>query len=424
MAYQYIWKHQLLGKHISTVDGLPVEIIRPGIHNHDSGPDFLNAKLRIKDIDWVGNVEIHIKASDWYAHHHDTDGAYTNVILHVVATDDTRIRDKQGREILQAVIGIPVSFIQMYDEMTKDIGRPACSGRLHEINELQMRSWLETLAVERLQQKSERILSMATGLDNDWEQVCFATMARALGFGLNSEPFEMLGRSLPLKIIHHHCDNPLQLEALLFGQAGMLDTGSHILDEYYQLLCREYFFLARKYGLRPMRKDIWKYSRTRPQNFPHRRIAMLSRMLLGGFRMMSELSNPAFSAEAFKDYLSVRATGYWESHIDFEMEGRGISCELSAASKDLLLINFAAPMMYAYSSWRGDIELGERALDIWRKVKPERNSIIKSWQGEGIAATNAGDTQALLQMRKEYCDRHRCPECRIGHLLLRKEACK
>lgn len=424
-----MWKYGLVGDRrcgkrdgrprLLSTDGRPIEVIYSGRHNTDAGPDFLGARLRIEDQEWAGNVEIHVRASDWFRHHHDADNAYDNVILHVVGVNDTHVDDKAGNKIPQTVISFPESFISLYSRLSENMSACACEAELRELAPLTVTNWLETLAVERMQQKSQRILDTVRFVEGDWERACFITLARALGFSLNAEPLEMLARSIPLSILAKHSDDIMQIEALLFGQAGMLDTSVNIFDEYYQTLCREYFFLARKYGLRPMRKDLWKFARTRPQNFPTRRIAMLARPLLGGFSLLSRLLDRSCDIETVSDLFDWKLEGYWLDHLDFDKTGTRLPSSLSENAVELLTINFAAPVLYAYGAWRGDPDLAERGLDLWKEARAENNMIIRRWTVAGLKCDNASDSQALLQLRREYCDRNRCLECRFGHYLLR-----
>lgn len=416
----------MLGTTLATRGGgEPVSIISPGVLNTDAGPDFSNARLRIGNTEWCGNVEIHVKASDWYHHRHDQDPAYDSVILHVVAVDDRKVCRSDGSSIPQVLVSFPESFYRIYSSLADNIGGVRCQHLLPSLLEsdpLSVSAWLETLAVERMQAKASRILDELRNGAGDWERTCFVTFARGLGFGLNSEPFEILARSIPLKCLARHSNDSLQLEALLFGQAGMLDTSVHIFDEYYQLLCREYFFLARKYGLRPMNAGLWKYARTRPGNFPHRRIALLAKAVEGGFSMMSDIIAAGADIERLRSIFDLRPEGYWRNHTGFDMEAGTPGGGLSPASTDLLLINVASPLLYAHGATYGDADAAETGLDIWCLLKSENNIKTRQWSSAGIGCENAMRSQGLLQLSKEYCDKGRCLDCRIGHSLLRKSA--
>lgn len=420
MLYQYLWKHRMMGADLRTTDGRTIKILRPGIHNSDSGPDFTDARLRIDGQEWCGNVEVHVKASDWYRHGHDSDPAYSNVILHVVAVSDTVIPAPDGKNIPQTAVSFPEPLIHLYSRLANRIREYPCEKMLHNVTDLQKNDWMASLSVERLQQKAKRIMEINRAFSGDWEWTCFVSLARALGFGLNSEPLEMLARVTPLNILAKHSDNDFQLEALLFGQAGMLDTSIHIFDEYYQGLCREYFFLARKYGLRPMRSEQWKFSKTRPQNFPSRRIAILAKSVSGGFSLLSKIIERRKSPDDLRELFNWILGDYWTSHFDFDVPGVRLSETLSEANITLLLINLAAPIIYAYGLSRGDYEMAEYGPDLQTALKPENNKYVRHWGSAGITCRNAADSQAVVQLCREYCELNRCLECRFGHILLRK----
>lgn len=418
--YHYLWKTRIKGPVLKDVDGADIEVIDPGIHNHDSGPDFFNSKLKINGVEWVGNVEIHVKASDWFRHGHSDDPAYENVILHVVAISDKRIPRRDGSFLPQVELTFPEKFFRLYASLSEEKESVKCASLLHNIPSINKIDWLESLAVERMQQKAAKVKDIHASTAGDWETTSFILLARGLGFGLNGDPFEILAKSVPLRILHHHSDNLFQLEAILFGQAAMLDSSLHIFDEYYQGLCREYYFLARKYGLKPMRPGIWKYARTRPQNFPHRRIAFLADANIGGFSLFSRLLDAGSDQEKLLKIFNLKAEGYWQHHYSFDTEITNAPCELSISSRRLLIINVMIPILYAYASTVGDIELAEKIVSLMLSLPPESNTIVKQWALLGIEAKDASRSQALIHLKKEYCDKNKCIYCRFGHHLLRK----
>lgn len=419
MMYQYMWRHSLFGKEVRTVEGDVVKIFHPGVLNNDAGPDFSGARISIGGQEWIGNVEIHVKASDWYRHGHQHDRSYDNVILHVVAVNDSAIDAPTGRRIPQVVVTFPETLYSMYARLASKAGDVKCSGLLEGIPPLLVTDWVESLSVERMQMKASRILDMNRNLQTDWEQTAFIMLARSLGFGVNSEPFERTARSLPLKYIYRHADNPVQVEALLFGQAGMLDMSVNIFNEYYQTLCREYYFLARKYSLRPCGGSMWKYARMRPGNFPHRRLALLAQICCSQEKLMSMILDNARNPEEFVKLFRRDLSPYWQQYSSFSAEITTTAGMMTRGSTDLLLINFMAPMLYAYSAFTGDFELGETAFSIWEHLDAENNTFIRQWRHEGLPCHSAAHSQALLQLRKQYCDMGKCLECRFGHLLLR-----
>lgn len=419
--YHYLWKSKMFGRKLLDDNGRKVEVIDPGSHNNDAGPDFFNSKIKIDEIEWVGNVEIHVKASDWYRHGHDNDPAYDNVILHLVGVADRKVSRKDGSLIPQAEITLPEDFFRTLAFLSEEVDVIRCREKLPQLSSVKKTDWIESLTIERLQSKASKILDIYKAIDCNWEQTAFIMLARSLGFGLNGDPFEILARSVPLKILHHHSDNTFQLEAILFGQAGLLDSSLHIFDEYYQLLCREYYFLARKYNLRPMREGQWKMARTRPQNFPYRRIAWLAAICEGGFSIFSKLKNCSADGEEIRKIFQLKLKGYWSDHFSFGFPTRGVPEQLSTSSIDCIIINMVVPIVYAYGRTISDTEAGERAFNILSSLPAENNKISRQWESVGIKPGDAAQSQALIQLKKEYCDPRKCLYCRFGSQILRKE---
>lgn len=429
LLYHYAWHHLMFGRALQTVRGQQIKVLTPGRHNDDAGPDFIGARLLIDGKEWVGNVEIHVKASDWFRHGHDSDNAYLGVVLHVVVVDDARIKRGGGEEIPQVVAVLPERFFLTYSQLTSDLKSVRCAQWLATLPSLIKEDWLETLIHARLESKAQRLLDYNRSCGGDWEQAVFILLSRALGFGLNGLPFEILAKNLPLKIIYHHSDNLMQIEALLFGQAGMLNGSNHIFDEYYQSLCAEYGFLARKYGLRPMDVSLWKYARTRPQNFPHRRIAILAQALYEGLRFSSSLEDADGDYDLLCALFSWKAADYWRNHSAFGKEEElRPAISLSLGSRHLLMINVAAPFYMASAKLSGNFDKAELAFDLLRSLPAEKNSQIRSWETSSVKAKDASRSQALLHLREQYCDRMRCLDCRFGNYLLRsrirKPSCK
>lgn len=416
--YHCLWKYRMIGRRLATADGHPVTVLSPGIHNHDAGPDFSNARIRIDDTEWAGNVEIHVRASDWLRHGHDRNPAYDNVALHVVGVDDMRIRRRDGSVIPQVVITLPQDTYSLYALLSEGMESVRCARSLPQIPEINRIDWIESMGIARLHEKAGRIRQLLDSLGGDWQQALFITLARALGFGLNSVPFELTAKSLPLNYLSRHSDNPQQLEALLFGQAGMLDPALPA-DDYYAMLCREYSFLARKYSLHPIGRELWKYARTRPANFPHRRIAILAGMLIDGFHLRDSLAEAKGDIDALRECFRSQASPYWQNHSTFGVSSSSsLSRTLSASAIDLLLINVAAPFYFAYGASKANPDLAQAGCDLLRQLKSERNSIISHWEAIGIKVKSAFESQALLHLRNEYCERARCLECRFGVKLL------
>lgn len=419
---QYVWRHRLwMQPDMRTVDGLRVQVLDPGQLNTDAGPDFFNAKIIIDGQTWVGDVEIHVKASDWHRHGHNNDPAYKSVILHVVDRDDTLIRLPDGRTLPQLCMPCTPEFSEKYNYMVgrSDIDLP-CAPHLPEIPALYITDWIETLAYERLYNKASHIIELVDRLGGDWESACYITVARSLGFSVNSEPFERLALSLPLRFIGKHSDSLFTIEALLFGQSGLIPQNPPA-DSYPANLMREYQFMAHKFGLTPPQSLQWKMSRMRPANFPHRRIATLAAMLHGGFQLVSRILNLTDLSHA-NQLLNPKLSGYWENHYTFTAPSPRTTAALSQNSINSLIINTIIPLMFACAQTHGNEPLADRALSFLQALPPEQNHISTLFKNAGIPMRDAFHTQAAIQLRRAYCQQHKCIYCRIGHRTLSRAA--
>ena len=421
--FQLLWANRMLGFPFTLESGEKVRIIDPGTLNRDAGPDFFNAKVKINDRIWAGNVEIHMRASDWHRHGHDSDPAYDNVILHVVASSDTRILRSDNTEIPQMRVQLPEHFYQTFAYLTRDNTEIRCANRLNEIDSLRRADLIETLTIERLQHKAKRIEETLRKSNGDWNAACFITLARALGFGLNGIPFEMLAESIDLNHIRRHSDNILQMEAIFFGQAGMLDPTIYMDDRRYQLMCREYQFLARKYSMHPIPRASWKFARTRPQNLPYRRIALLAKAMAETPDLLQRIIRTKGDEDKLRPLFGWSIDPYWSRRLSFGSDGQTEANppSLSDGSISILLINVAVPLLYTHALLHCDHDMKEAAISLLTGLAPEHNTIVRNWKQLGITANDASTTQALIHLKKEYCDRHECLRCRFGHFLLRQE---
>lgn len=415
---QYVWQHRLwVQQDMRTVDGRVVQVIDPGRLNTDAGPDFFNAKVKIDGELWVGNIEIHVRASDWKRHRHDSDPAYDSVILHVVDKDDTAVKRSNGEVIPQLRMPCSPDFSNRYSRL---VGQAAtelpCSDIISQLPDIYVTDWIATLAHERLYHKVERINAQLDKSAGDWEEACYVTLARCLGFGINSEAFERLAMSLPLRFMGKHSDSLLSIEALLFGQSGLLDNAPSD-DPYVARLASEYRFLAGKFSLHRPENPGWRMARMRPPNFPHRRIALLAAMIHGGFRMMSAIVSATDEASA-RALFNVELTGYWASRYMFGTPSGRSARALSDNSVTIILINTMIPLTYAYGLSRGDNAVCDRAITLLQSLKPEHNSITELFSRAGIKSSDAFTSQALIQLRREYCEARKCLYCRIGHRML------
>ena len=419
---QYVWKHRLWrSEDMVTNTGKKVRVVDPGLLNTDAGPDFFNAKIEIDGHMWVGNVEMHYRATDWKRHHHDSDKAYDSVILHVVAKDDAPVRRTNGELIPQLVLEVSPQFNADYASLVGATIEVPCATKIKQVPHLTIVEWVEGLAFERLHGKVERIHQLLDSFNGSWEDVCYVTLARNFGFGINNDAFERLARRTPLRLLGKHSDSVQQIEALLFGQAGMLDAQKPGMDSYYNQLCTEYAFLSNKFQLTPMEKESWKLFRIRPQNFPYRRIAMLAQFIEGGFRMMNRILE-AEGEKEMRALFEVELSGYWTKHYTFGKPNERATATLSRSSIDIILINTVAPLLYAYGELTSNYEMTDKAIKLLEDLRAESNSIVSHFVAYGIDCPDALTSQALVQLKREYCDARKCIYCKIGHHLLSKAA--
>ena len=427
---QYCWKHRILPEgELRTADGESIEIVDTGLLNTDAGPDFFNARLRIGDRLLAGNVEIHVRRNDWYAHGHDRDAAYDNVILHVVdaqsngpADADSAIRTREGRILPEVKISVPEEIRANYRELLSEDSYPPCYKIIPNVTPLSMHSWMAALQTERLKQKTEAIAERVSMLKGDWEHAYFITLARSYGFGSNSDALEQWARNMPMTSVAHHRDNLFQIESIFFGQAGMLNIAAvrerlqleTAADEYFQRMQSEYEYLKHKFQMTDKYAPQWKYMRMRPQNFPTIRIAQLARLYYERRTSLSQLIE-CDTIDKLRKMFHCGVSDYWQTHYTFGHESQPSAKQLSAASISLLMINCAIPMIFAYGRQTGSEALCNRALDLLESLPPENNTITRMWKQVGLESRSAGDTQALIQLKKQYCDRKDCLQCRIGY---------
>lgn len=413
----YLWKYRYLFQDIRTESGDMLTVIHPGDQNTDSGPDFFNAMLRIGTTTWAGNVEIHVHASDWYKHGHHKDSAYAHAILHVVYDADRPVFHANGEPMQTLVIKdrFPEWIYARYQQMMQNHQWIPCMNQLGSPGDTGFGLWAPVLALERLEYKTTALRQLLAGCDNNWEEAFFIHMAGCFGFKINSMPFEMLARSLPFKIVRQHCGNRFQMEALLFGQSGMLDRC--FADSYPCALQKEYKYLRSKYDLRPIPDSIWKFLRLRPSNFPTIRISQLAGFLCsstaGFFNIIVEGTlYPGLTPGI------IAASEYWDTHFLFGKPAVRCKKIMGQLCVKLLNINGIALFLFFFGLVKGQPETCEGALSFLERIKGENNVHIDRWKRLGLPAENAMQTQALLHLKQFYCDRKRCLDCRIGNNLL------
>lgn len=406
---------------LQTTTGEPVEVIDAGLPNTNAGPDFFNAKLKIGSTLWVGNIEVHTLASDWMRHGHDKDAAYDNVILHVAETVDCEVFRANGVPVPQLQLPCPDPVRQRYDELSHAEIYPPCYSILSSLPKLTVHSWLSALQVERFEQKARVIATRLERYNNHWEDVFFITLARNFGFGLNGDAFEAWASRLPFRAIDKHRDDLFQVEAFFFGQAGLLDEELPDADGYYRKLQKEFRYLQHKFELSvPMTATQWRFLRLRPGNFPHVRLAQLANLYYKERSLFSRIME-ADTLEAVRKLLTVTASPYWEEHFNFRKVSSSREKQVGKNAQNLIIINTVIPFLYAYGLHKADELLCERATGFLESLKAEDNHIIRHWSGAGLPVSTAADSQALLQLQKEYCDKKDCLRCRFGFEYLRRK---
>lgn len=416
----YLWLYQLIKPNLLTSSGESITILNPGQRNTDSGPDFFNAKIKIGETTWAGNIEIHINSSDWQKHNHQNDPNYDTIILHVVYNNDKMIHRKNGEPIpaLELKNHFDKKIIDRYLSFIDSGKWIPCENLIDRVGHFEKMIWLDSLMTERLEQKTNKILSEIEKTNFNLQEAFYHNVAENFGFRTNSFAFEKLAISLPLKILTKHASELFQIEALLFGQAGMLNRT--FKDEYPLALQKEYTFLAGKYLLQSIDSKLWKLMRLRPANFPTIRISQFANIIFqlgGNFNKILEAKKLADVASL----LQSKTSSYWNTHFQFEKEVSFRKKVLGKSSINLVLINTVIPFLFVYAKTKGSPEIQERAIQWLEKIKAENNTTIRHFAALGIKPENAMQSQALLQLKNEYCSKKRCLECRIGHFLLSKD---
>lgn len=409
----FLWKYRLFSGLLKTTSGEPVYIEHPGTHNHDAGPDFLTAKVRIDGTLWAGNVEIHTKASDWNKHHHDKDPTYQNLILHVVYNDDEELELKAPT--LNINQNVDMDIYDRYHKLINNKNWVPCELLACHVDHLIWEQWKNRLTIERLEKKYNEIETLLNKYRNNWEETFYVTMARNFGLNVNSAPFELLAKSLPLNVLSRHKNNILQVEALLYGQAGFL--AGPFKDAYPKTLKAEYEHLRNKWKLQPIDANLWRFLRLRPANFPHIRIAQFAQLIYKSTSLFSYIRE-ATQLGDISNLLIVKSSPYWDNHYRFDRKTRTSAKFLGSTAINLILINTVIPFLFAYGK-KNSLELmKERALEFLTEIPPEKNHITKHWSAMGIENKNAFHSQAIIYLKKNYCVPKKCLQCPVGKKIL------
>jgi hypothetical protein len=416
----YIWQYKLFLKNdLCTTDHQEIAILKSGIHNKNSGPDFLNSQVKIEDQLWVGNVEMHVKSSDWYLHNHEEDDNFDAVILHVVWEHDATIFMKNNQPLPTFEIKnfVDEKLLGNYNRLiySKQNWIP-CEKQIYNVPKFLIDNWLERLYFERLEQKSVFIKELLVNTNQDFEAVLFQLLAKNFGLKVNGDSFLQLAKSIDFAVIRKERFDQQKLTALFFGQAGFFEDD--IQNEYFSLLKSEYKYLKHKYNLQAISKNNFQFFRMRPQNFPTIRIAQLAALFFTYQNLFSKLMNISKKEDVYKLF-SFDIQEFWKTHYTFESESKKSAKKLSKSFIDLFLINTIVPLKFVYLQSRGEVD-HEAILELIKQISSEKNSIIDQFSELKMKSKNALESQALLELKNNYCTKKRCLQCAIGNNLLKK----
>lgn len=416
----YLWKFKKFPfQNLNTTKNELIEIIRVGEHNFNSGPDFFNAMLKIDNQLWAGNVEIHLKSSDWYLHNHENDDNYRNVILHVVWDHDVEIFRNKNIPIptleLKNIVSdtILVKYSTLFKQNKKFIN---CEADIAHFDPFLLKNWIDRLYIERLEDKAKNISIELIRSNNDWEAVLFKMLLKNFGLKVNGDPFYSIANSLEYSIIRKLQNNQAQLEAVLFGLAGFLNENCH--DAYFVQLKTEYKYLKNKYQLSEEGVTPVKFFKLRPSNFPTIRLSQISSLIVNNQNLFSKIIHTSEISD-FYNLFNVQASEYWKDHYTFGKESAKNSKKLTKSFIDLLIINTILPLKFCYAKSIGS-EIDESILSIINSVKKEENSVINNFSSVGLKISSALDTQALLQQYNNYCTKNKCLQCVVGNHLIKQ----
>lgn len=418
----YLWQHQMVCKGLATTDGQPIVVHRAGELNRDAGPDFFNALVVIGNVEWAGNIEVHLRSSDWNTHRHSRDKGYNNVILHVVYEHDCEIQLENGNvpPTLELKHYIHPALVANYESLiqpsTTD-GVP-CAQRLPGVPSFIVNSCLDRMTVERIEAKSQVVRRLLDESRGNWEQTCYWLMARYFGGKVNALSFELLAKATDQRFLARWKDNPRRTEALLMGQAGMLE--GYFEDDYPRQLQADYEALRTGASLTPIANYLWRFFRIRPSAFPTLRISQFANLVASSSNLFSTLLEIT-DAKEMEKLFDCRAADYWDNHYRFDQPtGKSTPKRMGRMQADLLIINAWVPLLFVYGEMRGQQQYKDQAVSLLQQLPAEENAIIRQFQAAGIAPDNAAQSQALLQLKNCYCSGRQCLHCSIGHSIIKQ----
>jgi hypothetical protein len=415
---QFIWQFRHFNQSaLCTTDGRSLQILHPGILNRDSGPDFSEAKIKISDTTWVGNIELHTRASHWHQHKHAADKNYHNIVLHVVWINDEDVFDNNHQPIatLELQSLVPKIILQRFEYLMQTANKIACAVALPVLKDVGWLSWKERLMAERLQEKSGIIIQWLMHANNNWEEVFWTGLCRSFGMKVNADVFEQVAQTITTSLLAKHKNQIHQLEALLLGQAALLNENYE--DSYAIMLKKEYLFLAKKYNLHAVNKHP-AFLRMRPSNFPTLRLAQLAMLVHTSSHLFSKIKSAKTVNEIFQ-WFDITANDFWNCHYTLTDEAAYQPKALGRSFVRHIIINAVIPVLFAYGINKNEAECRDKALNFLTDLGPEQNTITKQWELNNVSNANALESQALIHLKNNYCINKRCLDCAVGVKLLK-----
>lgn len=417
---QYIWKLRLFNaENLVTKSGEAVEVIHQGFHNHDSGPDFLNAKIRIGKNTWAGNVELHVNGNEWHQHKHQQDDAYNNVILHVVLEskeDFVTANNAAKIPCLELKGRIDAQLLSRYEALMRAATSIPCANSIGLVDSFVIDNVIERNTIERLERKVNAIVALLDASNGDWEHTAWQILARYLGSGVNRDAMENVVKQIPVSVLSKHADSALQIEAIVFGVSGLLK--GNFADEYPRQLQKEFNYLKRLHSLNVLEQGVFRWAKIRPANFPTVRLAQLAAVMLSDVKIFSRMLK-CNSLEEIKGLFLIKPNTYWRNHYRFdELAEQGVE-KIGATTIDIIAINAIVPLLFAYGKHKGEESFCDKALALLQSINAEVNVITKTFQAFNISAQSAFQSQGLVQLKQNSCDNFLCLECGIGNAILR-----
>ncbi|MCD0488767.1 DUF2851 family protein [Pedobacter sp. MC2016-14] len=417
----FLWRFRLFaGSDLHCTTGEKLVIVHPGILNSDAGPDFSEAKLQIGNTIWVGHVELHLRSSYWFMHHHQYDDAYDSVVLHVVYEHDATVYRKDGSHIPCFVLKglFKTQLLLTYQQFLNSAQSFPCEKQIAEVPSVYVNGFMARLITERLNTKAQQIYSKLKSSQGNWAKVFYCFMAANFGLKVNTIPFELLADSIPYQLFDKHSNEPMLIEALIFGQAGFLN--GHFVEAYPLKLKQEYNYLQQKYQLKPIAVSLWKFLRMRPQSFPTIRLAQFSALLASSTHLFSKLMDISDVKVMQQMFLNLPVHPYWNTHYHFGKPTAPKNNQLGMVTVNGLIINGVILFLYAYGKYINDTMLVERALNLLEQLPAEKNAVVKKYEDAGLVIASAFESQALLQLNKNYCTQKKCLNCVVGIKILNK----